>query len=386
MNQIEPNVETDHESEYEKLQALGIDVELRPRLVQFWESGRIRLDIPVIDLQHIWLVYLILELDKECRLASVQALDQEKIKKINSELINYTTEHFSLEDDLLARYDFPEGPNHREQHVHFINFLDDRVNEIKNGNTNAVTSLVNFLMDWLTLHIQREDARYRDFFLRQKVDLREHFQSLIARRGVSIDKAQAALYSSVAGSTAVKEIVGENVIFEVIKIWNAQNLSVFIPIIDLQHIWLISLIVELDIAGRTMNSSRRAKIFNKVVQSALEYADEHFRTEEKIMVRFNYSKLTNHLKQHQGFTDFVNKRARDFQQGDTKAASGLVTDLKEWLVSHIAIEDRGIYMEYRNQLNDIQKYVREMINKGEIKVRKKHMDLYHKVSGLTRSD
>lgn len=368
----------------EYLQNLDLDSDLRERLQNFWENGKIKLDIPIIDLQHIWLVYLILELDKECRKAG--AMDPDRVKKITAELLNFTAEHFTLEEDLCLKFGYPESVAHEEQHEHFVHFLEDRAADIKNGNLSAVKTLVNFLMDWLSMHIQKEDMRYRDYFVRKNLNLREYFQDVIAKRTISIDKAQAALYNSVVGSTEVGAIISDNIVNDVIKIWNTHKLSTFIPVVDLQHIWLISLIVELDNASRTMHNLRREKIFIKVVHNAIQYARDHFHTEELIMKQFNYINLSNHLKQHEGFLDFVNRRADEYKKGDPKAASRLVADLKEWLLSHIAIEDKAIYLHLKTRINDIQKYVRELINSNEIVIRKKHIDLYNKVCGLAKSD
>jgi len=185
----------------------------------------------------------------------------------------------------------------------------------------------------------------------------------------------------------VREIVNENITSNVIKIWNSNNLSIQIPIIDLQHLWLISLIVELDLASRSRNmgTAAREKIFQRVVQGATQYAHEHFAAEERIMEKFKFTGLPNHLRQHQAFKEFVARRALEFRQGDTQAAIKLVHDLREWLLSHIAIEDRKIEIQLRSHLVDVQKFVRELINSGEIVLRKKQIDLYNQVCGLQRA-
>ena len=47
------------------LEALGIGADFQENLRQFWLKNNLKLDIPVIDLQHIWLVFLIMELENE---------------------------------------------------------------------------------------------------------------------------------------------------------------------------------------------------------------------------------------------------------------------------------------------------------------------------------
>lgn len=369
----------------EILQTIGISPQTRRRISDLWTSGLIKLDIPVIDLQHIWLVSLIQELAHESSPDNPHP-DAERVKRLLIELVDFATEHFSLEEDLTSRFHYPEHTNHKEQHKHFIDFLDARVQEVRQGNPSSVSSLINFLLDWLTMHIQKEDRQYRDFLVKSNADVREYFLRLISRREITVDRGQAALYNIISGRSEVGEILNENVISNVIKIWNTHSLAVHIPIIDLQHLWLISLVVELDIASKTLANAKRQKIFNKVVMGAMEYTREHFSTEERIMEKFGYAQLSGHIKQHRSFIEMVSRRHKENQSGDTQAAVHLVEDLKEWLVSHIAIEDRNIRIGLKDHLTEIQTYVREMINNNELTVKKKQMDLYNQVCGLKKTD
>lgn len=369
--------------ERELLVSAGISEETEARARELWNAGSIRLDIPIIDLQHLWLVALIQELARETRVDE-STHDADRVKKLLIELVDFATEHFSLEEDLTAKFGYPQHTAHKQQHQHFIEFLDTRVQELKMGHRSTIHSLVNFLMDWLTMHIQKEDRQYRDYFVKTSANIKEHFHRLISRREITVDRAQAALYNLVSGKSEVGEILNESVLSNVLKIWHTHNLSVHIPIIDLQHLWLISLIVELDIASKTLTSGRRQKIFNKVVMGAMDYTREHFSTEERIMEKFGYKHFSAHVKQHHAFIDMVQKRHLEAEQGDSKAASHLVDDLKEWLVSHIAIEDRNIHLGLKDQMSEIQAYVRDLINNGQLVVRKKQVDLYNQVSGLKK--
>ncbi len=365
------------------LQTIGITAVTRDRVKDLWAAGSIRLDLPIIDLQHLWLMALIQELAQEADPAKTP--DEERLKKLLIELVDFATEHFSLEEDLTQRFRYPEHSSHKNQHQHFIEFLNARVQEVRLGGSATVSSLVNFLMDWLTMHIQREDRQYRDFLVKSNANMREYFQKLMNSREITIDRGQAALYNLVSGKSEVGEILNESILSNVIKIWNTHNLSVQIPIIDLQHLWLISMVVELDIAARTLANAKRQKIFNKTIAGAVEYTREHFSTEEKIMERFGFRNMANHVKQHHSFIEMVHRRQQENQSGDAKAAAHLVEDLKEWLVSHIAIEDRNIYLGLKDQLNEIQAYVRELINAGELVVKKKQVDLYNQVCGLKKA-
>ncbi|MFO1471097.1 MAG: hemerythrin domain-containing protein [Turneriella sp.] len=368
------------------LEALGIGADFQENLRQFWLKNNLKLDIPVIDLQHIWLVYLIMELENEMLSSVGGEFPEEKIRKIMGDLLSFAAEHFSLEEDLFLAFETSDALEHGDKHRHFVQFLSERANELKEGKFESVKVLVSFLKDWLTMHILRDDKQYADFYRDSGINLKQYFQHQIEKHALTIDRGQVAVYKLVSESDEVREIVNENITSNVIKIWNSNNLSIQIPIIDLQHLWLISLIVELDLASRSRNmgTAAREKIFQRVVQGATQYAHEHFAAEERIMEKFKFSGLPGHLRQHQAFKEFVARRALEFRQGDTQAAIKLVHDLREWLLSHIAIEDRKIEIQLRSHLVDVQKFVRELINSGEIVLRKKQIDLYNQVCGLQR--
>ncbi|MCE9597869.1 MAG: hemerythrin family protein [Spirochaetia bacterium] len=370
--------------ENELLQSLGISEATEQKLRALWTTGGIRLDLPVIDLQHIWLVALIQEFAQAAG-ESGDAVDPDRLKHLLLEIIDFATEHFTLEEQLTNAFNYPEHTTHKQQHKHFIEFLRDRLSDIKQGNRDSIASLVNFLMDWLTMHIQKEDKQYRDYLVRTNSNLTKYFQTMISRHELTVDRAQAALYNAISGKSEVGEIISENILSNVIRIWNTHNLAVHIPIIDLQHLWLISMIVELDIASKTLGSTKRQKIFNKVVTGAILYTQEHFNTEERIMKKFGYKYLTGHIKQHQSFIEMVNNRKGEGSGDDPRAASHLVEDLKEWLVSHIGIEDRNIYVALKDNLTEVQAFVRDLINEGRLTVRKKQLDLYNEVCGIKKT-
>ncbi|HMV37259.1 MAG TPA: hemerythrin family protein, partial [Turneriella sp.] len=126
------------------LETLGIGSEFQENLRQFWARNELKLDIPVIDLQHIWLVYLIMELENENLGAANEAFPEEKIRKIMGDLLSFAAEHFSLEEDLLMAFDMPDAFEHAEKHRHFVQFLSERANEVRTGKQDSVKVLISF--------------------------------------------------------------------------------------------------------------------------------------------------------------------------------------------------------------------------------------------------
>ena len=80
--------------ERELLQSAGISEETENKARDLWNSGSVRLDIPIIDLQHLWLVALISELARETKMD--ESSDADRVKKLLIELVDFATEHFGV--------------------------------------------------------------------------------------------------------------------------------------------------------------------------------------------------------------------------------------------------------------------------------------------------
>ncbi len=361
----------------EILESIGITEEIESRIKDIWNSKGLSLSIPFIDLQHIWLILLIVELE----MYQKDDTKEPEFHRTALELINYTADHFSLEENLFVRFSYPKLLPHKRQHHSFIELIKSKLSHEK-LDKNERREIIEFLWSWLAEHIQKEDSDYRHFLVNSTNEYNEWFKFLIENNQITIDKAQAALYNKVTNSTQVKEIISDNLYNSISSIWHMYNLSIGLPIIDLQHIWLIKMVVELDYASKTLVSNKREEIFRSIIKGAVQYTKDHFSLEEKIMQKFQYSGFPGHLKQHQTFVEIIQQRNKENKQGDIKAAANLVTDLKDWLLSHIAIEDRQMATVLRECIPDIIILTRELLKSGELKVRKSQMDLYNRVIGL----
>ena len=133
------------------LEALGIGSDFQDNLRQFWLKNNLKLDIPVIDLQHIWLVFLIMELENELLTSAAGPFPEEKIRKIMGDLLSFAAEHFSLEEDLFLVFEVPDSLDHGDKHRHFVQFLSERANELKEGKHDSAKVMVSFLKDWLPM-------------------------------------------------------------------------------------------------------------------------------------------------------------------------------------------------------------------------------------------
>jgi hemerythrin-like metal-binding protein len=363
------------------LESLGLDSDLENEISKLWVTGGYSLDIPVVDLQHLWLIFLILELNKISTNFFSESEKRKKFNEITLELVDFTVEHFNVEEGFLSKYNYPGMAPHKKQHEKFIKVLKNRITETSDEEKIdlSIQKLIKFLKTWLFTHILEHDVEYKNYFLNKKIDLKSYFKILINEKQVTIDKAQAILYSRITKSKEVKEIINDDIILNISQIWNSYNLSVGIPIIDLQHIWLIKMVVELDLASKTMGTSKRDDIFRAIIKNAVQYTKDHFILEEKIMEKFGYVGMQNHIKQHNGFIEFIQARNKENKEGNKLAAYNLVLNLKEWLVSHIAVEDIQITRSLRNQYGEVLAYSKELMSDKLVNIKKSQIELYNHI-------
>ena len=115
-----------------------------------------------------------------------------------------------------------------------------------------------------------------------------------------------------------------------------DSLSVKVSQIDTQHRKLVELINSLHEA---MKERKASDILGGIIEDLVNYAIEHFRTEEKYFDEFGYLKAGQHKKEHK---DFVNKVAAfksDFDSGKMMLSMEVMEFLKDWLVNHIKKTD-----------------------------------------------
>lgn len=113
------------------------------------------LGVELIDEQHKKLVALVNKLHK----ARKKGEDLQTLGKIFDELVQYTASHFSDEEALQARANYPDINNHKEVHKKLVAKVLEYGEQLKAGKLQAA-DLMRFLSDWLINHIQGTDSKY----------------------------------------------------------------------------------------------------------------------------------------------------------------------------------------------------------------------------------
>lgn len=119
-----------------------------------------------------------------------------------------------------------------------------------------------------------------------------------------------------------------------------------IPVIDNQHRRLVGLCNSLYLAlidrqelSRVGNAPWQIAL-SDAIRSTVDYVQTHFRDEEKILTAIAYPELAHHKAQHQYFTAKIMELLTGFHDSDVQEAIDLLRFLYNWILEHIAVEDK----------------------------------------------
>ncbi|MBF0109302.1 MAG: hemerythrin family protein [Magnetococcales bacterium] len=79
-------------------------------------------------------------------------------------LEKYTQIHFSEEERAMANREYPSLAKHHDQHQRLVTVLADLKIKINNREFQAIGAVKQFLVDWLTNHINLIDTQYSPYF------------------------------------------------------------------------------------------------------------------------------------------------------------------------------------------------------------------------------
>jgi hemerythrin len=119
----------------------------------------------------------------------------------------------------------------------------------------------------------------------------------------------------------------------------SDDFSVKNRLIDTQHKELVRFTNDLFAACQSGGFTERIS-FIRTVQSAVNYAKEHFSTEERLMVQKNYPDYAKHKAEHDAFVAEVLRQVKQLDNMKEIKGEPFVLFLKDWLLKHIAISDK----------------------------------------------
>ena len=122
-------------------------------------SSEIAVGLSDVDEQHRWLVDRINQLHSEL---SEIAPRSSVIADVLEELMDYTMNHFIMEEELFERHAYPDIVAHKGQHNKFTSTIMNALTDHEDG-ANVSHDVLEFLKHWLIQHIMRTDKVYVPF-------------------------------------------------------------------------------------------------------------------------------------------------------------------------------------------------------------------------------
>jgi hemerythrin-like metal-binding protein len=113
-------------------------------------------------------------------------------------------------------------------------------------------------------------------------------------------------------------------------------MRVGIDVIDEHHRYLFDLTNDLfEVVAQKLGSREVARILKALDQ----YAQVHFRAEERMMAHYGYAALDRQKTQHQHFEDKLREFYSELHHNPLTAQFDILIYLRDWLVNHIVYED-----------------------------------------------
>jgi len=113
-------------------------------------------DVAEIDNQHKHLVGLLNGLHEVMK----RGAQQSEIEALLQDLLQYTEFHFAAEEKLMAQANYADFAEHCAKHVAMKQEVMRLLGATKSGGQSVSISLMAFLKNWLSRHIQGTDKQY----------------------------------------------------------------------------------------------------------------------------------------------------------------------------------------------------------------------------------
>ncbi|MCE1255609.1 MAG: bacteriohemerythrin [Anaerolineae bacterium] len=116
-------------------------------------------NIKILDEQHKKLFTLIDQLHN----AMSTGKGKQMIGQVLDEMLDYTRTHFTTEEDLLKKHNYPDLLKQQKEHAAFVQKVSEMQQKFNNGSLTLSIEVSQFLKDWLSKHILGADKQYAQF-------------------------------------------------------------------------------------------------------------------------------------------------------------------------------------------------------------------------------
>jgi hemerythrin len=119
-------------------------------------SDKYSVGISIIDEEHKKLFELI----NKANLVAKFGNNSNDVLAILDQMTEYVLNHFETEEHYMKEFHFPGFQHHRSEHIDFTNTTMDYKNRAVGGDYQITNEILEYLMQWLSNHIQVTDTKY----------------------------------------------------------------------------------------------------------------------------------------------------------------------------------------------------------------------------------
>ena len=116
-------------------------------------------NVQEIDAQH----QKMLELVNGLHTAVESCIDTNRLKDLLIELVDVTRMHFSSEEKLMKKCDYPDLVKHHKEHRILLHHMNDLVLAVSSGTYPTFYSDYDVSTDWALVHIAEHDTSLGEF-------------------------------------------------------------------------------------------------------------------------------------------------------------------------------------------------------------------------------
>lgn len=145
-------------------------------------------NIEEFDRHHRWLVALLNKVYD----GFVKGENQELLIAALDALIDYATYHFSAEEHWMKQQGYPDVRQHIQEHERFTRRIVEMQKDFHAGRRKLSLELLQFLSNWITNHIVREDGDYALYVASESACPGKIRHLSVARGGVKGARQQVA--------------------------------------------------------------------------------------------------------------------------------------------------------------------------------------------------
>ena len=305
-----------------------------------WLDEHFTLGTEIIDAQHLWVVALLVRMELMLK-TSGNRRNAARLTQYATEILKFLDAHLELEQLIIKTIEMPQAEEVLHDHAEFMKKLREAFVRDTAGNLEKPDGFVEVLKLWVSRHIKVEDARWKVQIGKKHFNPNDFVRAILKDPVNEAETAHALLYRQLMVQHEVIPGIKKETLDDLFLLWKRFDIRTNVPLIDMQHMWLFKMVVEIE--GMLHRSfDERRKHLEAVLSELLAYVDVHFGSEEGLMAKIGYAGEKGHHKLHEDFRRTVLKLKAEYDGGNHHSLSSLITIMRQWLLTHIVMEDSKI--------------------------------------------